>query len=105
MLDLGNAIRIVRTAQQKTVREVAKKAGIGSPFLSLLERGKRQPSLETLRRIADALSVPSEALILLAVPTTGHLRTDNAVVSGLADALRRVVEAEAALKKKLKSVK
>ena len=101
MLDLGKAIKLVRTAQGKSVGEVAKKAKVGAPFLSLVEKGRRQPSIETLRRLSDALSVPSEVLILLAYSGTNGLRTDDEAISGLAASILRVDEAEKELRQRI----
>lgn len=38
--------------------KLAEKAGIDSKFLSQIELGTRNPSLETIRKIASALDVP-----------------------------------------------
>ena len=100
MLSLGKAIRFVRTTQEQSLSEVAKKAGVGIPFLSLIENGARQPSIESLRKIADALSVPSEALILLAYPSSG-LKSESKAVARLTASLAKLAAAEAELKKRL----
>jgi transcriptional regulator with XRE-family HTH domain len=103
-LELGKAIRLVRNAQGMGLAQVAKKAKVGVPFLSLMERGKRSPSLETLRKIAKALSVPPEALVLLA-GTAGTLRTDDETISDLAESVQRLAIAEESLRNKLRSTR
>lgn len=42
---------------------LAERAGLHPTTLSLLERGKRQPSLTTLMLLADGLSLPAEDLV------------------------------------------
>ena len=103
MLLLGKAIKLVRTAQGLSLGEVAKQAKVGIPFLSLLEGGDRQPSLDTLRRIADALHIPSEALVLLAQSHDGRLNSNDAVVTDFAESVRRLADAEESLRVKLRS--
>jgi transcriptional regulator with XRE-family HTH domain len=48
-------------------QDLAELAGLTPSFLSLVENGKRQPSLTVLQRIASALNVPEEVLIWDAV--------------------------------------
>lgn len=60
---LGKTIRILRQARDLKLSQVAADAGVSVPFLSLVESGSRQPSLEVLQRIASCLSVPIDVLI------------------------------------------
>ncbi|WP_066373911.1 helix-turn-helix domain-containing protein [Herbidospora mongoliensis] len=43
--------------------EMAKRARISWPYLSLLESGKRSPSVKVLHRLAAALDCPVEDLL------------------------------------------
>jgi quercetin dioxygenase-like cupin family protein len=52
---LGRAIRALRTNQNRTLVGVAEAAGISPSLLSQVERGLVDPSLDSLRDIADAL--------------------------------------------------
>jgi len=101
MLQLGKAIKLVRAARGKSLADVATVSGIGIPFLSLIEAGQRQPSLATLRHVADALGIPSELLIIVAANGQGSLRSEDELVARLADALTRVAAAEEELKLRL----
>ena len=64
-------LREIRTARGLTLKALAKKAGgMSYPFLSNIERGKADPSLSTLRRLAKALDVsPSDLLSDESQPT------------------------------------
>lgn len=55
---LARRVRSLREDRQLTQEEFARRAGISVSFASLLERGERSPSLETLITVAQALSVP-----------------------------------------------
>lgn len=53
--DIGTRIRELRQASGLSMRAVADKAAVTASFLSQLERGLVQPSIQTLRRICDVL--------------------------------------------------
>jgi transcriptional regulator with XRE-family HTH domain len=65
-MEYGRAIRIVRTAYGLTQTELAERLSIGSSQLSLVEAGRRQPSLKVLDEVSNALAVPAHLLTLLA---------------------------------------
>ena len=96
---LGKTIRILRQAKSLKVTDVAKESGISVPFLSLVENGERQPSLEVIGRIADALGVPSEALVVMGMG--GSLQTRDRRTSDVANTVGRLIEMESRLKKLL----
>jgi DNA-binding XRE family transcriptional regulator len=53
-------LRQLRERQNLTQTELAKRAGLGQAMISLLEQGDRQPSWETIRRLAEALNIGVE---------------------------------------------
>lgn len=63
LVDAGKRIRDTRGAQGLSLEQLARLTGISGPALSLIETGKRDPRLTTLKRIADALRVPPATLI------------------------------------------
>lgn len=63
LADAGKWIRETRVAQDLSLEQLARLTGISGPALSLIETGKRDPRLTTLKRIADALRVPLRTLI------------------------------------------
>lgn len=101
MIEIGKAIRILRTARGLRLNQLARAASISVPFLSLVENGARQPSLDVVRRVARALRVPSELLVLLGVVPSGRLLASDDAVNDLASSLRKLAEAENALRAKL----
>lgn len=54
---LGRVIRRRRQARQMTLGELARRTGISAGMLSLLERGRTNPSIGTLIAVADALGI------------------------------------------------
>lgn len=57
-LKIGQVIKIFRAAIGIRQKDLAKKVDIQPHYLSLIESGKREPSLQMLRRIAKELDVP-----------------------------------------------
>jgi DNA-binding XRE family transcriptional regulator len=55
-------IRLWRDHRGLTQQALADRAGISKPYLSQIESGKRQGTVETLAAIARALDVPLEVL-------------------------------------------
>jgi transcriptional regulator with XRE-family HTH domain len=60
--DVGNFIRQQREVAQKSIRDLAKIAGVSNPYLSQIERGLRKPSAEILQQLARALQISALTL-------------------------------------------
>ncbi len=58
LLALGRRVRRLREGLRLTQEEFSRRCDISVSFASLLERGERSPSYETLLTIARALEVP-----------------------------------------------
>ena len=54
---VGQKIKFFRRKIGVTQEALAEKANISVDFLSLIERGRNAPSLESLEKIANALSI------------------------------------------------
>lgn len=66
-MNLGRAISLCRKQRALTQAELAARAGLSVSYMSLLEQNKRKdPSLSTIQKIAEALRVPSGILFFLA---------------------------------------
>lgn len=95
-MDYAKAIRICRAAFGLRQSELAARLGIGPSHLSLIESGKRRPSLETIEDIAVALAIPKPLLMLLASEPQDLKTVHEQDLSRLASSLLRLlVEASA----------
>lgn len=54
---VGQALRRVRTAQDRTLSEVADRAGISMQYLSEIERGRKEASSEILGAVCTSLGI------------------------------------------------
>ncbi|MBC3840779.1 helix-turn-helix transcriptional regulator [Streptacidiphilus sp. 4-A2] len=63
---VGDALRRERLAQERTLKDVAEAARISIPYLSELERGRKEGSSEVLAAAAQALGLGLADLLSLA---------------------------------------
>ncbi len=76
-MTVGSAIKIIRTAKGVTQRALAKKLDVTANYLSLIEGGKREPSLSFLMKLAKALEVPTQMFFMWeGEPTSGVKSAD-----------------------------
>ena len=52
-----NRVRVWREHRGMTVAALAEKAGITQPYLSQIETGKREGTLQTMKKVAEALKI------------------------------------------------
>jgi transcriptional regulator with XRE-family HTH domain len=57
MTELGQRLRRLRRAEDRTLKDVAQKTGYSEAYLSQVERGRASPSLASLKKIADGYGV------------------------------------------------
>lgn len=57
-LQLGSTIKKIRTEKNITLKELSQKANVTSSMLSQIERNIANPSLNTIKTIAQVLEVP-----------------------------------------------
>ncbi|MVM36452.1 helix-turn-helix domain-containing protein [Spirosoma sp. HMF3257] len=55
--EIGSLIRQARTEQGLTQKELGEKIGVGEPTVNKYESGKQNLTVETLKRVADALDM------------------------------------------------
>ena len=69
---VGDVLRRERLAQERTLKEVSDEARISMPYLSELERGRKEASSEILAAAAQALGLRLSDLISLAYSRLGE---------------------------------
>ncbi|MDH6228575.1 helix-turn-helix domain-containing protein [Streptomyces chilikensis] len=80
---VGDVLRRERLAQGRTLKEVAEAARISMPYLSELERGRKEASSEVLAAAARALGLGLEDLL---IRVHSDLTTRSAAVPGAVSA-------------------
>jgi transcriptional regulator with XRE-family HTH domain len=60
---IGMVLRRIRLGQDRTLRDVAEAARVSVPYLSEVERGRKEPSSELLAAICEALGLELAELL------------------------------------------
>lgn len=63
LLPLGQAIKAQREQLRLSQEQLAERCGFDRTYISLLERGKRNPSFLNLLRLSKGLEIPLSKLI------------------------------------------
>ena len=63
VLQFGKKLREVRLKKNKSQGDIAKILGVHRSYISGLERGKRNPSLLTVHKVAKALGISTNELL------------------------------------------
>lgn len=61
----GEILRSLRTAQNLSQEQLALNSGLDRTYISMLERGKRQPSLTTIFTLAETLEILPSKIVKL----------------------------------------
>ena len=92
-MNIGKAIKYLREVQDLRAQDLARKAGVSPAMVSAVENGDRSPSVPLIRKLATALGIPFEAL-LLAAHGDAALSTHDEAASRLLGVLRRLEDVE-----------
>jgi transcriptional regulator with XRE-family HTH domain len=90
-MNYAKAIRIARSIAGISQKKLADRTGLDRSYLSLIEREKRKPTIDTIQNISNALKIPFHLLTLLATEKIDVTRIDEAQVLGLATELTHLL--------------
>jgi transcriptional regulator with XRE-family HTH domain len=65
IMNIGYAIRFCRQQKRYSIPDLAERSGVSASHISLLERGKREPSFSALEKISRGLNVPLSVLVFM----------------------------------------
>jgi transcriptional regulator with XRE-family HTH domain len=86
-MNIGRAIRFARAARGLSQQDLASRVAISPSYLSLLESGKKDPSLAMIRAIAKGLRISEDVFILTAIDFESIRAADVDVMSALSEQL------------------
>jgi transcriptional regulator with XRE-family HTH domain len=90
---VGENIKSLRAAAGISQRELADRVGISPSMLSLVEAGRREPSVKLLRDISRALQVPSATLFAFALEDESESHDDLPLFGKLREMNERLLAA------------
>ncbi len=68
---ISESLKIIRLYWGKSQSEMANLLGISQPYVSEIEKGKKEVTLELLGKYSNALNVPMSSLLLFAEGVDG----------------------------------
>jgi transcriptional regulator with XRE-family HTH domain len=90
-MNYGKGIKIARTISGLSQKQLSKRADIDASHISLIEKGKRKPTLRTLERLIRALNIPHDLLILLSADQNELAISDPKELERVAQSLVRLL--------------
>jgi transcriptional regulator with XRE-family HTH domain len=91
IMNFAKSIRIARSLADMTQAQLAKASSIDRSYLSLLEAGHRNPSVETIQKLANALKIPPQLMTLLSLEGDDSQHIDQREIEILAKALAELI--------------
>jgi transcriptional regulator with XRE-family HTH domain len=90
-MNYSKAIRVARSLADLSQAQLADRAEIDRSYLSLIESGKRRPTVETIEKIAQALKMPFHLLSLLGSEASDVKNVNHGQIEGLSIALTKLL--------------
>ena len=75
MDNVGRSIKVLRTSAGVKQKIFAERVGVSAAYLSLVESGRREPTLPLLRRVARELKVPLALLFLMSEDSSPNMES------------------------------
>jgi transcriptional regulator with XRE-family HTH domain len=69
---LAEALRLMRVYHDMNQTELSREIGMSTATISMLEKGTREPSLETLQKYAQAFKVPVSSILFFSEELSGE---------------------------------
>ena len=93
-MDIGNAIKAVRTRKKITQKELAQKCEISANALCSIEKNASFPSKETIKKICDALEIPVSYLLFFSITEEDIPEDKVSVFNVLKEPILKILEDE-----------
>lgn len=92
---LGTALRCIRKFHDLNQNSTAEKLGISKSYLSEIESGTKEPTLQLVQRYADVFKIPASSILFFAenYALPGRRAAAQKIVAGKILALMRFLEA------------
>ena len=65
-MKIGHSLKLCRSAKKLSLESLAERAGLSQSYISMIESGKREPTISSIEKLAKALGVPTPIILFLA---------------------------------------
>lgn len=91
-MNIGSIIRNLRKAQKITQAQLAKLSGITQTYLSQIENNHKEPTIATLKVIAENLSTPLPILLFMAVESNDIPENKRAAYDAVSPSVKSLLD-------------
>lgn len=90
-MDYGKALRLARALSGLQQQQLAEKAETDASYISLIEQGKRTPSVKFINKLSRAIGIPPHLFTFLAMESEDSELLDKDELASVGEALTRLV--------------
>jgi transcriptional regulator with XRE-family HTH domain len=90
-MDYGKALRLARALSGLQQQQLAERAEIDASYISLIEQGKRTPSVKFIHKLSKAIGIPPYLFTFLAMESEDTELLDNAELASIGEVLTKMV--------------
>jgi transcriptional regulator with XRE-family HTH domain len=90
-MDYGKALRLSRAFTGLQQQELAEVADIDPSYISLIEQGKRKPSLKIIHKLSRAMGIPVHLFTFLAMEPEDSEFLDRDELATIGESLTKLV--------------
>lgn len=90
-MNYGKALRLARALSGLQQQQLAEKAEIDASYISLIEQGKRTPSIKFIHKLSKAIGIPPYLFTFLAMESEDTEFLDKAELASIGEALTKFV--------------
>jgi transcriptional regulator with XRE-family HTH domain len=91
-MNIGEAIKEMRTDRGLSQKELAERAGISATAVCNIEKGHSFPSKETIKAICDAIGIPVSWLLFSSITEEDVPEEKRAIFNALREPMMKVFE-------------
>ena len=73
----GQRLREQRIKHGLTLEQLAEKSELSSNYIGMVERGLKEPGLDTIVKLLNALNISADTLLCDLVPSASHVTDDE----------------------------
>ena len=90
-MDIGSAIKSIRTRKKITQKDLAAQCGISANALCSIEKNVSFPTKETIKRICDALQIPVSYLLFFSITEEDVPKEKQGIFNALKEPIQKVL--------------
>ena len=90
-MDIGSAIKAIRTKKKITQKDLALKCNISANALCSIEKNTSFPSKETINKICNALEIPVSYLLFFSISEEDVPENKLSIFNALKEPLQKIL--------------